>query len=77
MITKKDKQALRVFLPLVLAIVVAIGGESLLAYVVGETSALRGVAVGCLIGVLLLSRQVMALEREMRKLRQPDGNRTP
>jgi len=76
MVTQNDKQELAVFLPLVFAIVVAIGGESLLARVFGEANALRGVAVGSLIGVLLLSRQVMALQREMRKLRGADSNST-
>ena len=76
MITKQDKQEFAVFLPLVLAIGGAIGGEWLLTHFFGEVQALRGIAVGCFIGVLLLSRQVIALEREMRKLRPPDCNRT-
>ena len=61
---------------MVLAIGGAIGGELVLTHFVGQVQALRGIAVGSLIGVLLLSRQVIALERDVRKMRQPDSNRT-
>ena len=73
MITKRDKQELAVFLPMMLAIGGAIGGELLLTHFFGQTQALRGIAVGSFIGVLSLSRQVIVLEREVRKLRQTGG----
>lgn len=76
MITQQNKQELATFLPFVIAIAVTIGGESLLTYFFGEVHALQGIAVGSLCGVLLLSRQVMALQREVRKLRGVDGNST-
>ena len=66
----KDEQELAIFLPIVIAVIVAIGGESLLAYFFGEVHALQGIAVGSLCGLILLTRQVIALEREVRKLRE-------
>jgi hypothetical protein len=76
MTKQQDKQELAVFLPIVIAVTVAIGGESLLAYSFGEVHALQGIAVGSLCGLLLLSRQVITLEREVRKLRQSDSKTT-
>ena len=73
MITQKDKEELAIFLPIVIAVTVAIGGESLLAYFSGEIHALRSIVLGLLCGFILLNRQVIRLEREVRKLRQPDS----
>ena len=73
MITQRDKTELRVFLPVAVTITVAIVSVSLLAHFVGELRALQGVAVGLLCGFILLTRQVAALQREVRKLRGSDG----
>ena len=72
MITQKDKQELAAFLPIVIAVTVAIGGESLLAYFTSEIHALRSIVVGLLCGFILQMRSVIRLEREVRKLRQSD-----
>jgi ABC-type siderophore export system fused ATPase/permease subunit len=76
MITQKDKQELAIFIPIVIAVTVAIGGEALLAYLSSEIHALRSIVVGLLCGFILLMRQVIRLEREVRKLRQPDSKGT-
>jgi hypothetical protein len=76
MITKRDKQQLAVFLPLVLAIGGALGLELVLTHFFGQVQALRAIAVGSLIGVLVQSKQLIALNREVRKMRQADNNRT-
>jgi hypothetical protein len=76
MITQKDKQELATFIPIVIAVTVAIGGESLLAFLTGEINALRSIVVGLLCGFILQMRQVVRLEREVRKLRQPDSKIT-
>jgi uncharacterized integral membrane protein len=73
MITQKDKDELREFLPMAVTIIVAIVSMSLLAHLVGELHTLQGFAVGSLCGVILLTRQVAALRREVRKLRESDG----
>jgi uncharacterized integral membrane protein len=73
MITQKDREELRVFLPIAVTISVAIVSVSLLARLVGELHALQGVAVGLLCGFILLTRQVAALQREVRKLRESDS----
>jgi hypothetical protein len=69
MITQRDKEELRVFVPMAVAIAVAIVSVSLLVHFVGELRALQGVAVGLLCGFILLTGQVAALQREVRKLR--------
>ena len=73
MITQKDKQELAMFLPIIIAVTVAIGGEALLASFTGEIHALRSIVVGLLCGFILQTRQIVRLERELRKLRQPDS----
>ena len=73
MITQKDKQELATFIPIVIAVTVAIGGESLLAYFTSEIHALQSIVVGLVCGFILQTRQVIRLERDVRKLRQPDS----
>ena len=73
MITQKDKQELAIFLPILIAVTVAIGGEALLAYFSSEIHAMQGIVVGLLSGFILLARQVSRLDREVRKLRRPDS----
>jgi hypothetical protein len=76
MITQKDKQELAEFIPIVIAVTVAIGGESLLAYFTSEVRALQSIVVGLVCGFILQTRQVSRLGREVRKLRQPDSKST-
>jgi len=76
MITQKDKEELRMFLPIAVTITVVMVGMLLLAHYFGELHTLQGLAYGSFCGVILLSRQVVRLEREVRKLRQPDSKRT-
>jgi uncharacterized integral membrane protein len=73
MITQKDKDELREFLPIAVTITASIVGMSLLTHFVGELHTLQGFAVGSFCGVILLTRQVAALRREVRKLRETDG----
>ena len=73
MITQKNKVELRMFLPMAVTIIASIVGMSLLARLVGELQTAQGFAVGSFCGVILLSRQVAVLERQVRKLREADG----
>lgn len=73
MITQKDKQELAEFIPILIAVTVGIGGESLLAYFTSEIHALQSIVAGLVCGFILQTRQVARLGREVRKLRQPDS----
>jgi hypothetical protein len=74
MITQKDKEELAIFLPIVVAVTVAIGSVTLLAHFVGELHALYGIVAGLVAGFVLLNRQVAKLERELRKYRGADDH---
>jgi hypothetical protein len=72
MITQRDKDELREFLPIAVTVTVVTVGVILLAHFAGELRAVQGMAFGSFCGFILLARQVAGLRREVRKLRKSD-----